>query len=178
LPAGNGQGEFDNTQIAFNVIPDTDIRNKESYPYPKGTIPRYATYKDTDYEYALNPVAPQYGGGTEIWRLAAPGLPRKQFYPRQPKSRFEGPVRRGQLVVRRDGNTRVVECSIPWSEIPWVRKRLDAGLPIKFTYRVNDNKGPSYELAAGRSVSGTGGRTFHADWVQHWTNELEFGWGK
>ena len=27
-----------------------------------------------------------------------------------------------------------------------MKKRLDAGEPIKFTFRVNDNKGPSYEL--------------------------------
>ena len=33
---------------------------------PKGTMPRYVGYKCTDYEYALNQVAPQYGGGTEI----------------------------------------------------------------------------------------------------------------
>ncbi|CAN5368927.1 hypothetical protein BH11ARM2_BH11ARM2_29800 [soil metagenome] len=178
LPAGNGQGVFDNVQIAFNAIPGSDVAAKESYPYPKGTRPGYATYKDTDYEYALNTVAPEYGGGTEIWRMTAPGLPRKQFYPRQPKARLEGPVAEGRLIARREGNTRIVECAIPWREIPWVRRCLDGGKPVKFTYRVNDNDGPSYELATGRSVSGTNGMAFHADWVTHWANEVEFGWGR
>ena len=178
LPAGNGQGTFDNVQIALNAIPESDVADKGAYPFPKGTMPRYATYKDTDYEYALNLVAPEFGGGTEIWRMAAPDLPRKQFYPREPKSKYEGAVKDGKLVVRREGNTRIVECAIPWREIPWVRKRLDRGETVKFTYRVNDNDGPSYELATGRSVSGTNGLTFHADWVHHWTNELEFGWGR
>jgi len=52
-----------NVQIAFNVI----SMGEDGYgTTPKGTMPRYVGYKCTDYEYALNQVAPQYGGGTEI----------------------------------------------------------------------------------------------------------------
>jgi hypothetical protein len=178
LPAGNGQLPFDNVQIAFNVIPEDDVAEKGAYSYPPGTMPHYCSYKDTDYEYALNPVAPQYGGGTEIWRLLVPGMPRKHFYPRQPESPFDGPVKDGKLVIRRDGNTRIVECSLPWTELTWVKRRLDAGQKIKFTFRVNDGKGPSYELATNRSVSDNLGLTFHVDWERHWSNELEFGWEK
>jgi hypothetical protein len=56
-----------------------------------------------------------------------------------------------------------------------VKQCLDAGKPVKFSFRVNDDKGPGYELAAGRSVSKINSFAFHVDWIQHWANELEFG---
>lgn len=175
IPAGNGQGEADNVQIAFNVVPPEDVLHKGFYPFMPGTARGFAPAKTTDYEYALNSVAPQYGGGTEIWRLLVPGMPPKHFYPRQPRSPFDGPVKGGQLVTKHTGNTRIVECSFPWSELRWVKHCLDHHKAIKFSFRVNDNDGPQYELAQNRSVSTTGGSSFRADWTNHWANELEFG---
>lgn len=173
LPSGNGT---DNVQIAFNVLPQAE---KPWLPYPPGTMPGFMTYMDTDYEFALNEVAAAYGGGTEIWRLAAPGIPRKHYYPRQPRAPVDGgPVKDGKLAVRREGGTRIVEAAIAWKEIQRVKQRMDAGETVKFTFRVNDNGGPALELAAGRSVSREGMPTFHNDWVTHWANELEFGTGK
>ncbi len=170
LPSGNGT---DNVQIAFNVLPESE---KPWLPYPKGTMPHFMAYWDTDYEFAFNSVAAQYGGGTEIWRLQAPGIPRKHFYPRQPKAPKDGgPVKAGKLAMRRAGNERIVEASLPWSEIPAVKRRMDAGGTIKFTFRVNDDKGPALELAMDRSVSREGNPTFHNDWTNHWANEIEFG---
>jgi len=172
LPAGD---HHDNVQIAFNVLPDAD---KAFLMNPPGTMPKYEVYPDSDYEYALNPIAAQYGGGTEVWRLLCPGMPRKHYYPRQPASTFDGPVKDAQLVETRDGNTRIVEAAIPWIEIPEVKKRLDAGETIKFSYRVNDNGGPSYELATDRSVSKVNCMAFHNDFATHWANELEFKFAK
>ncbi|HVJ06945.1 MAG TPA: hypothetical protein VM554_01035 [Acidisarcina sp.] len=165
----SGSGEHDNVQIALNVL-----RDKPWLPNPPGVMPHFITYWDTDYEYALNPVANQYGGGTEIWRLQSPGMPRKHFFPRQPKSPIDGGPVAGKLVIRRDANTRVVEAAIPWSEMPEVYKQILAGKTVKFTCRVNDNKGPAHELATGRSVSITNSITFHDDWKTHWANEIEF----
>ena len=174
LPSGNAPAH-DNVQIAFNVLPPAE---KPWYAHPPGVMPGFTTYKDTDYEYALNQVAPQYGGGTEIWRLSYPGMPHKHFYPRQPPSPLDGLVTGGKLVMTRDATTRIIECSIPWSEMPDVKKRLDAGQPIKFSFRVNDNKGAgTMELSRGRSVAQRNG-SFHVDWIEHWANELEFGWEK
>jgi len=174
LPSGNSPAH-DNVQIAFNVLPQSQ---KPWYTHPPGVMAGFTNYKDTDYEYALNLVAPQYGGGTEIWRLSYPGMPSKHFYPRQPPSPLDGPVTGGKLVMTRDATTRIVECSIPWSEMPDVKKRLDAGQPVKFSFRVNDNKGVgTMELSRGRSVAKRNG-SFHVDWIEHWANELEFGWGK
>lgn len=174
IPAGDFPAR-DNVLIAFNVVPEAQ---KTFWSMPPGTEPHYQVYQDTDYEYALNPVAAQYGGGTEIWRLYAPGMPRKHFYPHQPKSPLDGPVKNGKLMIRRDADTRMVECALPWSEIPLVKQALDAGRTIKFSFRINDNGGPSFELAANRSVSKVNNLTFHNDWDEHWANELEFGFAK
>ncbi|MDB5011273.1 MAG: hypothetical protein JWQ06_2062 [Mucilaginibacter sp.] len=177
-PDNSGLGySFDNVLLAFNVLPegkDGMLAN------PPGTMPRYTGYKCTDYEYALNKVAPEYGGGTEIWRLLVPGLNRKHFFPRQPKSDNEGPVRNGKLVINREGNTVVTECAIPWSEIPDVKKALDEGKTIKLSFRVNDDGAPGscMELAKDRSVSKVNARAFHPDWKTHWANEVEFAFEK
>ncbi len=173
-PDNSGLGySYDNVLLAFNVLPagqDGMMAN------PPGTMPRYTGYKCTDYEYAMNQVAPEYGGGTEIWRLLVPGMNRKHFFPRQPRSVNEGPVKNGKLVIRRDGNTLITECAISWSELPDVKKALDAGKTIKLSFRVNDNGAPGscMELAKDRSVSKLNARAFHPDWKTHWANELEF----
>jgi hypothetical protein len=166
----SGESKHDSVQIAFNVLD-----KKPWLPYPAGTEPRFITYWDTDYEYALNTVSPQYGGGVELWRLLAPGVPQKEHYPRQPASAIDqGPVKNGKLVIRQEGNTRIVESAIPWSEIPEVHKRILAGQTIKFTARVNDNGSAPRELGTERSVSKANQVTFHDSWQTHWSNELEF----
>ena len=168
----SGDGNQDNMQIAFNVLPQ---EQKPSLAYPKGTMPQFSGYADTDYEFALNPVGEEYGGGTEIWRVRAPHLPNKHYFPRAPKAPGEGPAE-GQLIIKREGNTRIVECSIPWKEMPEVKARIDAGQTIKLTFRVSDNAGIGcMELANGRSVSRKNQfRALKPDWVEHWANEIEF----
>ncbi len=173
LPAGNAPN-FDNVQIAFNVLPTAE---KRFYPHPPGTFTGFTTENNSsDYEFALNKVAQKYGGGTEIWRLSTPKMPLKHFYPRQGKSPFDGPVRGGKLVILQELNTRIVECAIPWSEIPEVMAAKKAGTPIQFSFRINDSAGIGcMELARGRSIAKTGG-SFHAEWVEHWENKISFGW--
>ncbi len=173
IPSGNDR---DNIQIAFNVLPESE---KALLPFPPGTMRHFMVYSDTDYEYALNPVSDEFGGGTEVWRLLAPGMPRKHFYPRQPASHVDGgPVSGAKLVIRREGNTRAVEAAIPWGEIPRVKQCMLRGQTVKFSYRVNNNAGPALELAAGRSVSKENAMAFHDDWTTHWANEIEFSFAK
>jgi hypothetical protein len=170
IPAGNG-GQH-NVQIAFNVIPP---EKKDHLQYPPGTMPRFCAYFDTDYEFVLNQVGEQYGGGTEIFCLQRPGMVRKHFFPRQPRAAVDGGPVNGEarLVVK----GKVVECAIPWTELPEVKRRLEAGQTIKFSFRVNDGGG-AFELAAGRSVSKDNCFAFHNDWSTHWANEVEFGFEK
>lgn len=174
LPDGTTGERCDNIQIAFNVIP---LGEDGMEAYPKGTMPRYTGYKCTDYEYALNSVASEYGGGFEIWRMLVPGMPRKHFYPRQPASPYDGAVKDGKLVIVRDENTLYTECAVPWSEIPDVKKAIDSGKTIKFSARINDDGAGAacMETARGRSVSKKNSRAFHPDWKEHWANEVAFG---
>ena len=169
VPSGNGKH---NVQIAFNVIPP---EKKDHLQYPPGTMPRFCTYFDTDYEFALNQVGESYGGGTEIFCLQRPGMMRKHFFPRQPRAPEDGGPVKGaaKLVVKGD----ILECAIPWGAMPEVKQRLAAGQTIKFSFRVNDG-GNAFELAAGRSVSKDNCFAFHNDWSTHWANEVEFGFEK
>ena len=175
LPSGSWP-KHDNAQIAFQVFP-RGHEKKDDRLCPPGTMPGYIGYHDSDYIFALDPVAEKYGGGTEIRRLKVPGMPRKHFFPRQPASPLDGAVRGGKLVIRRDGNTRIMECAIPWTDIPEVKRKRDAGETIKFTFHINDDAGTvCMELARDRSVSKRNSATFRNDWEVHWANELEFGW--
>jgi hypothetical protein len=167
IPSGNGKH---NVQIGFNAIPP---EQKAHLQNPPGTMPRFCAYFDTDYEFALNQVGEAHGGGTEIFCLQRPGMMRKHFFPRQPRAPVDGgPVKGEAKLVVKDN---IVECAIPWSELPEVKARRDAGKPVKFSFRVN-NGGGAFELAAGRSVSKENPLTFHNDWSTHWANEVEFGW--
>ncbi|MGP8239843.1 MAG: hypothetical protein ACLQVW_31115 [Limisphaerales bacterium] len=169
IPAANGKH---NVQIAFNVIPP---EKKDHLQFPPGTMPRFCAYFDTDYEFALNKVGEAYGGGTEVFCLQRPGMTRKHFFPREPKAPIDGGPVKGEARLVVKGN--VVECAIPWGNIPEVKARLDAGQTVKFSFRVNDGS-TAFELAAGRSVSKDNPLSFHNDWSTHWANELEFGFEK
>ena len=169
IPSGNGKH---NIQIAFNAIAPPE---KGHFEYPPGTMPRFCAYYDTDYEFALNKVGDAYGGGTEIFCLQKPGMVRKHFFPRQPRAPLDGGPVKGDARLVVNGN--VVECAIPWSELPAVKSRLDARQTVKFSFRVN-NGGDAFELAAGRSVSQDNCFAFHNEWTTHWANELEFGFEK
>jgi len=173
IPSGMPQQPLDNVLLAFNAIP---LAQKDWQTHLPGRFPKFIWYKTTDYEYALNQVDAEAGGGTEIWRLLAPGMPFKHFFPRQPKHALEGPVRDGRLAVRYDGGWRMVECAIPWSEIPDVKSLRDAGQTVKFNFRVNHSaRGADLTLSMQRSAAEGISHSFHPNWLRQWPNELEFG---
>ena len=55
---------------------------------------------------------------------------------------------------------------------------MEAGRPVKFSFRVNDNGGPSMEFGRDRAATRKGGSTFHPDWKTSYTNEIEFAFEK
>jgi hypothetical protein len=173
LPCGNGHGDFDNVQIAFNVLPADAKPRLETLP---GIFPDYIQTTSSDYEWALNKVAEAYGGGTEVYRLRRPDIPAsKHFYPRNLKSPGDGAAPGAQLVVRYEDGWRITEAAIPWTEMPEAKARLDAGQTVMFSYRVNDDQGVGcMELSKRRSVAKRG-PGFYAEWKEHWTNHLRFG---
>ncbi len=175
-PSSMPQTSFDNVLIGFNAIA---MEDDGWQTHLAGRMPKFIWYKSTDYEYALNKVAAEYGGGTEIWRVLAPGMPFKHFYPRQPKHPLEGAVENGKLEVRYSDGMRIVECALPWSDIPHVKKRLDAGQTVKFSFHVNHGgRGPDMELAMNRSAAEGISNAFHPNWSRSWPNEIEFGFEK
>jgi hypothetical protein len=115
----------------------------------------------------------------EIIRLRYPGMPDKHYYPRQARSPNDGEAQGAKRVIRREGDVIFYECALPWTEIPGVKRRLDAGEPLKFSFRVNDNGAPGLcmELSRNRSIAKFAS-SFKPDWMEHWSNELEFGWEK
>lgn len=172
LPQGPG---FDNVQLGFNILPD---EQKRWYPAAPGTFKGYAATKETDYDFALNPIAEAYGGGTEIWKNLTPQLPDKHYYPRSPKHPLEGPVKGdARLEISRTDTERRVFLALPWAEIPEVKAARDAKTPVKLTVRVNDNGRPGacMELPCGRSVSRRS-QSLKPDWGEHWATEVEFAW--
>lgn len=172
IPSSMPQIARDNVLLGFNAIPLGEDGWQSHLP---GRMPKFVWYKTTDYEFALNQVAAEHGGGTEIWRLWLPGMTYKHFYPRQPKDPEEGPAD-GALEIRYEKGTRIVECALDWDEIPEVKALRDAGRPVKFSFRVNHAaRGPAMELARHRSAAEGISPSFHPNWVPHWPNELEFG---
>ena len=159
LPSGDVPG-FDNVQIAFNV---------------GGDAPGWGEYDCTDYEFALNKVAKTYGGGTEVWRLLAPGTARGDFLPRS-SGAGQGAVADAELAVVHKGKMRVSEVAIPWEEIPGVKALMKVGEPVKFSFRVNYARTGSRQLGTERSATRRNAAAFHAVGGVHWANELEFGW--
>ena len=163
----------DNIQLAFNVIPAGE---KGMLEYSAGTMPRFQAWKCTDYEHVFNKVAETHGGGSEVWRLLAPGVPRKHFYPRQPKAPVDGgPVPEGKFVMKHEGSTRIMEAALPWSEIPLVKEKMLKKEPVQLTFRINDNGGSAFELASKRSVSKINTYALHDLWALSWSTEIEFG---
>ena len=133
----------------FNMKPDTD-----RVPYGFHAMP------DTDYEFAAYACT---DGGTELWRLLAPGMPRDHYYPRQPRAKFDqGPVAGGQLAVKREGKITIYELAIPWAELKeWKPK---AGQTFGFTWRVNNNVKPDLVFGADKSAAKTNGLSLHPYW--------------
>lgn len=170
LPCGQGH---DNIQIAFNVLDD---EAKPWYPIAPRMFKGYSSYWDSDYVFALNPVAARFGGGTEVWRERAPDLPNKHYFPHAANGPGEGAVSSARLVVRRVGDELVYEASIPFAEMPEVGEARRRRLPVKFSCRINDNAGGAVsELSYRRSVARRN-LSFKPDWAEHWSNELIFNW--
>jgi hypothetical protein len=173
LPDGQGGRSFDNVLLGFNPI---SLEEDETQLAHLPGVPKYFSgYESVDYEFALNKVAAEYGGGTEIWRLQTPEMIRKHFYPRQPEHPEEGPVEGGRLEVRYEENSRIVECAIPWEELTEVKKQMERGETVKLGYRVNYSQGKHIALGMNRSAIVGAGHSYHPDGKSGPHVELEFG---
>ena len=145
-------------QVGFNALPgyahhhidvDTDR-------VPEG----FHAMPDTDYEYSAYDCS---DGGTELWRLLAPGVPRGHHFPRQTRSQFDqGPVRDGRCVVKREGKVTIYEISIPWTELKeW---KPQPGQTFGFTFKAASAEGPAVIFGEGKSATKSNGLSLHPYW--------------
>ena len=158
VPWNEGPWAGDTLQVGFDPIPGYKhhaLKTDEDR-VPEG----FHAMPDTDFEYAAYACA---DGGSELWRILAPGVPRGHHYPRQPRAKFDqGPVQGGAHVVKREGTVTTYELAIPWSELKgWKPK---AGGTFGFTFRVNNNQGPALQFGADKSATKTNGLSLHPYW--------------
>ena len=151
-------------QFALHVLPGYNARDMilDTQQVPAG----FHAMPDTDYEYALYACR---GGGSELWRLLAPGVPRGFYWPRQPRAKHDqGRVVGAQHLVRRDGNVTIYEAAIPWTELSQWHPR--AGHTFGFTFIVNryegaeagfDNVAHAIAFGDNKSVTKLNGLTLH-----------------
>jgi hypothetical protein len=147
----------DTLQLAFDPLPGYAFNMKldtDRVPYGYHAMP------DTDYEYAVYGCT---GGGSELWRILAPEVPRGHHYPRQARAKHDqGVVKDGQHVVKRDGKTLVYEVAIPWKELKKWKPKV--GETFGFTFRVNNNQGPALQFGSEKSATKSNGLSLHPYW--------------
>ena len=111
-----------------------------------------------------------------MWRLLAPGVQRAHHYPRQVRSKIDqGVVPGGQTVIKREGKVTTYEVAIPWSELKgWQPK---AGQTFGFTFRVNNNDGPTLRFGGDKSAVRGNGLSLHPYWEVKIGGGVKWGWG-
>lgn len=114
---------------------------------------------DTDYEYALYACR----GGSELWRLLAPGVPRRHDFPRTGSGpRTTGPVAGAKHVVRRQGQGYVYEMAVPRAEL--AELKLAAGTTFGLMLRAGNDSGPHVDLGVNKAATKLNGLTLHPYW--------------
>lgn len=110
----------------------------------------------------------------ELLRLQAPGVARHNNYPFSPKQPNDQKlINEAKLVIKRNGNTVVYECAIPWSELSTVDPKIGKAVLFSPFYM---NKGKiSLEWTDGKSVSSNRAIRMHPTWKK--LSSLETAWG-
>ncbi len=140
---------LDVTNDWHDLQPDTD-----KVPYGFHAVP------DSDYEYAL------YGckdSKSELWRLSAPGVPRRHDFPRTGKPEHgTGPVSGAKHVVKREGNVYIYEMAIPKAEL--ANLKLDASTTFGLSLRAGNSEGPHVDYGIDKAVVKMNGLTLKPYW--------------
>ena len=148
----------DTLQLGFDAIPGYKHHKMKT---DEDRVPEgFHAMPDTDFEYAAYACV---DGGSELWRILAPGVPRGHYYPRQPRAKFDqGVVDGGRHAVKREGKVTTYELAVPWSELKgWKPKE---GATFGFTFRVNSSDGPALQFGTDKSATKTNGLSLHPYW--------------
>ncbi|NNM88367.1 MAG: hypothetical protein HKL95_07590 [Phycisphaerae bacterium] len=157
-PGPDAPWHGDTFQFALHVVKGYNARNMilDTNRLPAG----FHAMPDTDYEYALYGCQ---GGGSELWCLLSPGMPREHYYPRQPQAAIHpGVVAGGLHLVKQEGAVTIYEAAIPWSALS--RWHPQTGHRFRFTFVVHNNNGPRMVFGANASSTKLNGLTLHPYW--------------
>ena len=171
-PGPDSPWHGDTFQFALHVLPGYNARDiiLDTSKLPTG----FHAMPDTDYEYALYACR---GGGSELWCLMSPGMPREHYYPRQPQAAIHpGVVAGGLHLVKSEGAVTIYEAAIPWTALnQWHPK---AGTTFGFTFVVNNGNGPAMIFGANASATKLNGLTLHPYWQPSPSCTIRWGLGK
>jgi hypothetical protein len=143
---------FDVTEGWHDMAGDAD-----RVPYGFHVVP------DTDYEFSLYGCE---GGGSELWRHLAPGLPRIHDFPRQPRGEnTTGVVKDARHVVKREGRFYLYEAAIPRSALSDLK--LQAGTNFGLVFKIGNGDGASVESGTDKAVTKTNSLSLHPYWNPH-----------
>ncbi len=126
----------------------------DKVPYGFHAVP------DTDYEYALYLCQ---GGKSELWRLLAPGVPRRHDFPRAPRGeRTTGPMLDAKHVVTLRGNEYTYEMAILRSEL--AQLKFEPGTTFGLMLRAGNGQGPHVDYGLDKAATKLNGLTLHPYW--------------
>lgn len=149
----------DRLQIAFDTTPGCHDMAGDDQVVPYG----FHGMPDTDYEFSLYLCS---AGTSELWRQLAPGVPRVNDFPREPRGKLStGAVHDAQHVVRRVGSTYIYELAIPKADLQQLN--LQPGSNFGFTFKFGNGDGPSVEYGLDKAVTKTNSLTLHPYWETH-----------
>ncbi|MCY3021775.1 MAG: hypothetical protein NTW87_22420 [Planctomycetota bacterium] len=146
----------DRLHIALDVTDDWHdlAADTDRVPYGFHAVP------DSDYEYALYLCK---GGVSELWRMSAPGVPRRHDFPHTARGeRSTGPVAGAKHVVKREGNTYIYEMAIPREELATMK--LATGTTFGLMLRAGNNEGPHVDYGGDKAVVKKNGLTLKPYW--------------
>lgn len=155
----------DQLQLAFNTTPGyRDLAPVTEVPWGFHAMP------ETDYEFSVSLCA---DGGSELWNLLSPGMPRMHDWPRQPRGKVTtNPTPGSRHVVRQDGDTRFYEIAIPRDRIADLK--LEAGSAFKFVFFVGNDKGPTAAFGGNKAVTKDNGLTMKPYWSASPSADVEW----
>jgi len=141
-------------QFGIDIDPPEDRFTKtHDLQYPRDRVPGgFNAVPDTDYEFSLYATA---DGGSELWCLLSPGMPRTHYFPRQP----QGQVRQHAVKSARHSVALVDGKRVYRAAIPWEVLNIDAprgGTSIGICFRFNSATDGVVDFGTDRSGKNNG----------------------
>ncbi len=150
-------------QIGFDFdAPRERALKTHDLRYPGDQLPAgYHAIPDTDYEFSIYQCE---DGGTEIWCLLEPDMPRVHGFPRQLRgARYPHAEKRAAAqITHADGRTHY-QITIPWGALGL--QSPAAGTEFGMTFRFNSASGGAVEFGRDKAITKANGLSLHPYWA-------------